>query len=158
MSYSQNGSNGYMNGSYGREASNGYDGVFQDTGPRDSGRARRAGGYGGFMGDDLPLPADNDEPAPLRQRGFEEVSNGAYGRGSPDRVGSGHHGRRASRERDGSSASNARAYGSGPGGRQIEGQFFLMLTATWKTLLRRRSLAKLLAIASINEWKETDAD
>lgn len=122
MSYLQNGNNGYMNGNYGREASNGHDGPIQDTSSRDTGRARRAGGYGGLMSDDLSLPADHDEPVQLHQRGSEGASNGIYARGSPERRGTGNDGRRRSKERDESGANNAMTFGSGPGGSQIQGK------------------------------------
>ena len=122
MSYSQNGSSSYMNGSYGREASNGYSGDRHDESPGATGRVRRAGGYGGFLSDNLDTSGDNIEPLQLRQRGFDGTSNGATARQSPERGAGGYNGRRKSRERDGASLSSARTYGNGPGGRQIEGQ------------------------------------
>jgi len=127
MSYIQNGNNGHINGSHRREVSNEYDGNIQDTGYRETGLVRRAGGYGGLMSDDLPLPADHDEPLQLRQRGSEGASNGVYARGSPDRREISHDGRRRSTERDGSSATIARTFGSGPGGSQIQGQMSLVV-------------------------------
>lgn len=122
MSYLQNGDNGHINGNHGQEESNGSDGNIRDTNPRGTGRARRAGGYGGLMSDDLPLPGDHDGPIQLRQRGSEGASNGLHARGSPGRRGIGHDGRKQSKERDGSSTSNARTFGNGLGGSQIQGQ------------------------------------
>ena len=127
MSYLQNGNNGHTNGNHGREDSNGSDENIQDTVSRETGRARRAGGYGGLMSDDLPLPAHYDEPVQLRQRGPEGASNGTYARESPGRRGISHDGRKQSKERDGSSASNARTFGDGPGGSQIQGQISLVV-------------------------------
>lgn len=121
MSYSQNGSSNYMNGSYARDTSNGYSGDRQDENTRATSRARRAGGYGGFLSDSISSPSDNYEPPPMRQRGINGFANGTYGRHSPERDGTGSNGRRRSRERDGPSLTDARMYGNGPGARQIEG-------------------------------------
>lgn len=135
MSYLQNGNHDHMNGNYGGEGSDGPDENIQDTTPRETSRARRAGGYGGLMSDDLPLPTDHDEPFQWRQRGSEGASNGINTHGSPGRRGIRHDGRRQSKERDGSSASNARIFGNGPGGSQIQGQ----ITTQWLT--RRREIS-----------------
>lgn len=146
MSYLHNGNNGHINGSHGREASNRYDGNIQDTGSRETGRVRRAGGYGGLMSDDLPLPADHDEPLQSRQRASEGASNGVYARGSPERRGTSHDGRRRSTERDGSSVSNARTFGSGPGGSQIQGQMRPVVDMAMR-------LAEVLAVATMDQQK-----
>ena len=123
MSYSQNGSNGYyINGGLGVAASNGYNGNQQGPGPVDSSGTRRVGGYGGFMGDNLHLPVEDEERIPFRQRGYEAVPNGNYLRRSPERGRASHEERRRSREQEASRLSVARTYGSGPGERQIEGQ------------------------------------
>lgn len=108
-----------MNGSHGREVLHGIDTDRQDEDTRSSARARRAGGYGGFLYDSLPLPSENDESVSLRQRETAGNLNGVYGRRSPDGSGAVYDGRRRSRERDGLSAGNIRTFSNGPGGRQI---------------------------------------
>ncbi|KAL8820332.1 MAG: hypothetical protein Q9191_007538 [Dirinaria sp. TL-2023a] len=108
MSYSQNGSNSYLNGSYGRETSNGYSGDRHDGSPGPVSRARRAGGYGGFLGDNLSSPSDQYEPSSFRQRALGGLSNGENTRQSPERDGAGYNERRRSKERDGPSLNSAR--------------------------------------------------
>ena len=122
MSYAQNNSNGHLNDGHTRDQIDRYDEDVEDRGPVDASRVRRAGGYGGFLNDSLPLPLE-DESIPSRHRppdadwddyqAQENSHRGARSYMASDRS--------RSRDRVGRGLSNERAYGSGPGGRQIEG-------------------------------------
>ena len=123
MSSAQSNSNGHLSGGYSRDQIDRYDEDSELGGAAGASRIRRAGGYGGFLNDSLPLPAEDESAIPLRYRppdadwddyqAHEDSNKGARSHmasnmsGVLDRVGRG--------------LSNARVYGSGPGGRQIEG-------------------------------------
>ena len=69
------------------------------------------------MNDNLAPPVEPDVRIPPRRRGYSHETNGTFARSRPER-GEDHS---ASRERTGQDQDNARLYGSGPGGKQIEG-------------------------------------
>lgn len=123
MSYGQNGTNGYVNGSHAHDQDDRYEEKYLNGGSISSSRARRAGGYGGFLNDNLPLSAEDGSAIPSRNRVYDGHSDGRYARESPDRGLRGYtaRDRSRSRDRDGRDISNATTYGTGPGGRQIEG-------------------------------------
>ena len=115
MSRYQNGVNGFPNGGGARsspfeEAEN-----VQQSQSR-SGRDRRAGGYGGFNVENLDF-AQQDRPR-QPQGGPAEPNGGYTYRFLDGREREGSYSR--SRERGGRDVSSARAYGPGPGSRQIE--------------------------------------
>ena len=115
MSRYHNGANGYVNSGDGRDSPYNMHDETQRSRSR-AGRERRAGGYGGFVTDNLDIPPQDQ---PRQPRGGPGEPNGGYayrfldGREREKSYSS-------SRERNGREGSNARAYGSGPGGRQIE--------------------------------------
>lgn len=115
MSYAQNGTNGYVDGSYARDQNGRSREDLEEGGPAGASRAHRAGGYGGFLGDNLPSPLEVEPPIASRHLPYDVGSNGRFANESPDR------GIQGYMARDGRDISNARTYGTGPGGRQIEG-------------------------------------
>ena len=114
MSHSQNGGNGYTNGygSYTQRSGNRYG---DDS--HDENRARRPGEYGGFMDNNLSAPTDPELQPPPRRRGYSQEVNGTFARQRPERN-EDHNG---NGERNGLDQDNSRLYGTGPGGKQIEG-------------------------------------
>lgn len=113
-----------MNGNYAGRDDYRLEENHQESGPVVAPRARRAGGYGGFMSDNLPVASEDAPAIPQRQRPYDQDSNRLYTQERPDREVGGYnaHGRNSSGDRDGRTMHDARTYGNGPGGRQIEGQ------------------------------------
>ena len=124
MSYAQNGVNGLVNGNYARNTGDRYEEDSYDGGSMVSSRARRAGGYGGFLNDNLPPPSEDSPPIPSRHRLHDGNALGRYGPDDPDRSlrGNASSDRSRSRDRVGRDTANERTYGVGPGARQIQGQ------------------------------------
>lgn len=123
MSYAQSNSNGHLNDGHTRDQIDRYDEDLEDGGPVGASRVRRAGGYGGFLNDSLPLPLEDESTIPSRHRPPDadwddcQAHENSHG-GAQSYMASN---RSRSRDRVGRGLSNARAYGSGPGGRHIEG-------------------------------------
>ena len=123
MSYAQSNSNGHLNSGYIRRQIDRYDEDSEDGGPAGASQVRRAGGYGGFLNDGLPLPLEYESAIPSRHRPSDadwddhQAHENSY-RGARSYMASN---RRRSQDRAGRGSSNASAYGSGPGGRHIEG-------------------------------------
>ena len=117
MSYS----NGYANGSY---RTNRYEDSQEDSDSLGSSRQRRAGGYGGFYNGAQSTSAEPEaQPSPpsFRRQGADNPI-GALGLSvSRTRDADGYDTSR-SRDRGVRGQNGARQHGSGPGGRQIEGQ------------------------------------
>lgn len=114
MSHSQNGSNGYINGygSFVQRPGNRYGDDSQD-----GAREPRGEGYGDLMNDNLSAPAVAEIQPPPSRRGYGHDTNGYFARSRPER------GESYNRSREGNEQDqdNARLYGTGPGGKQIEG-------------------------------------
>ena len=122
MSYTQNGDIPYVNGGYSRGEKSRNDDLYQEGGPVGGSRFHRPGGYGGFLNDDPPVAADAGPTIRSQQGLHAEGSNGRYARGGADAALRGYGSGERSRSRDrGRGDTNVRAYGSGPGARQIEG-------------------------------------
>ena len=123
MSYAQSNNNGLLNSGYTRGQIDRYDEDSEDGGPAGASQVHRAGGYGGFLNDSLPLPLEYESAVPPRHRPPDadwenhQAHENSY-RGARSYMASN---RSRSQDRAGRGSSNARAYGSGPGGRQIEG-------------------------------------
>ncbi len=114
MSHLQNGSNGHTNGygSYAQRPGNRY-----GDGSHEGSREGRGGGYGGLTNDNLSPPTEADVQPPPRRRGYSHETNGSFARSRPER-GEDHNGSKEGNEQD---QDNARLYGTGSGGKQIEG-------------------------------------
>lgn len=113
MSYS----NGYTNGSY---RTNRYEDLQEDSDSIEVGRQRRPGGYGEFY-DGIPSEPEAQTPRPSFRRQGADSSHGVSGLSvSRTRDTDGYDTSR-SRDRGTRGQNGARQYGSGPGGRQIEG-------------------------------------
>lgn len=117
-------SNGYTNGSYRTDP-------LEETEPDEDtiggSRQRRAGGYGGFYRENIPSPADPDTPLPetsLRRQATGD-SNGGFGLSASGRRDTYENDSSRSRERVVHGQNNPSPLGSGPGGKQIEGQLLL---------------------------------
>ena len=113
MSYS----NGYTNGTY---RTNRYEEPHEDSDSLGGGRQRRAGGYGGFY-DGAPSEPEPQPPQPsFRWQGVDNSERASGLSVSRTRDTDGYDTSR-SRDRGAHGRNDARQYGSGPGGRQIEG-------------------------------------
>ena len=122
MSYAQSNSNGHFNGGYTRGQIDGYDEDLEDGGPVGASRVRRVGGYGGFLNDSIPLPSEYEPAITSRYRRLDADWDDYKAHEKLHRGARSHMASNTSRQdRVGRGLSNARAYGSGPGGRQIEG-------------------------------------
>lgn len=110
--------NGYTNGNYGQETMNRYDDDRQNKGVVGESRERRVGGYGGFVNDTLSVPVDNERQPASQHHGSDANPKGSHGHLRLDRRDTDWDNSSRSRERNGA---NLGHYGSGPGGRQIEG-------------------------------------
>ncbi|KAL8794900.1 MAG: hypothetical protein Q9195_002612 [Heterodermia aff. obscurata] len=123
MSYAQSSSNGHLNGSNTRSQIDHYDEDLEDGGPASASRVRRAGGYSGFLNESLPLPLEYESAVPSRHRSPDADWDDYNARENSNRGARSYMASNRSRSQDrvGRGSSNSRAYGSGPGGKQIEG-------------------------------------
>lgn len=116
MSYAQSATNGLSNNNYARDQNDRSREDPDEGGSAGASRVRRVGGYGGFLGDNLSSPSEDEPPIASRHRPYDVGFNGHFAEEGPDRGNQGYI------ARDGRDTSDARTYGTGPGGRQIEGQ------------------------------------
>ena len=121
MSHAHSGSNGYTNGYHVAESSDQYGEELHDASFRDSARAPRAGGFGGFMNDtSVAHPLYQSQTLP-RTRGPEAESQGLHRRQRSDRGDRDWTAGSRSRETSRPNWRGSRLYGTGPGGKEIEG-------------------------------------
>lgn len=111
--------NEYTNGNYERETMNRYDDDRQNKGVAGESRERRVGGYGGFVNDTVSVPLDNERQTASQHQSSDANLKGSHGHLRPDRRDADWNNSSRNKERNGA---NLGHYGSGPGGRQIEGQ------------------------------------
>lgn len=133
MSYS----NGYINGSY---RTNRYEDPQEDSDSVGGSRQRRAGGYGAFYDDAPSVPAESEaQPPPpsFRRQGTDNIVGRSGLSVSRTRDNDGYDTSR-SRDRGVRSQNGARQHGSGPGGRQIEGQ---SLPCCWTSIRRATAVS-----------------
>ena len=146
MSFAQSNSNGHLNGGYNRDQIERYDEDLEHGGPAGPSRVRRAGGYGGFLNDSLPLPSGDESAIPLRYgppdadwddyQAHEDSNKGARSHMASNMS--------RSLDRVGRGLSNARVYGSGPGGRQIAGWSQNCYQTYFRVLLPRFHIKNLI--------------
>ena len=113
MSYS----NGYTNGSY---RTNRYEDPQDDSDSVGGSRPRRAGGYGGLH-NGAPSEPEPQPPRPSFRWQGADSSDGTSGTSVSRTRDTDGHDTHKSRDRGARGQNGARQYGSGPGGRQIEG-------------------------------------
>lgn len=116
-----NGSNGYTNGYYSQEQSNRYEENQQDVSPIEESRGHRAGGYGGFVNDNLSAPARHDRDSPSRRGAAEPGTYNSSRRSRFEERDSDIDNSSRSRDRNALDHDNGRSLRNGPGSRQIEG-------------------------------------
>lgn len=121
MSRPPNGSNGYTNGYYSREASNRYDESHHNGDSIERGRGRGAGGYSGFVEDNLSAQEASEQQNPSLLGApdsciYNSSMRSEFGGRGLDHDNSGN------RERNTQDSDKSRSYHNGPGSRLIEGQ------------------------------------
>lgn len=130
MSGPSTGHSGYTNSNYAQDTLNRYDDDHQNGNGNGNGiggnRERRGGGYGGFVNDTLSVPTENERQPASQRQGSDSNINGSYSRSRSERTDTSWDNSSRSRERD---VPSSRPYGSGPGGRQIEGQQLLPMNS-----------------------------
>ena len=117
MSYS----NGYTNGTY---RTNRYEDSQEDSDSLGGTRQRRAGGYGGFFDNTSSAPAEPEvqPPPPSFRRQGTNHSVGRSGLSVSRTRDADSYDTSRSRDRGARGQNGTRQLGTGPGGRQIEGQ------------------------------------
>lgn len=118
--------NGYVNGDHGGNIGSQYHPTYREDGSAEGRRDLRPGGYGDSeSGKGNPaLPHDSDGPtsSTIEERsGGIDVGYSTFRNGSNTRNQTGGHYTDRDGDREGGQSAS-RTYGSGPGGRQIEGR------------------------------------